>query len=118
MSQVLSDIEGQVCNMDDILVYGSTRQEHDKRLRSVLSRLQQTGITLNVNKCQFGVTRVKFLGHIIDQGIHPDEAKVEAVKQMKTPSNVTELKSFLGMVNYLGKFIPYLSQVSRSDHTS
>lgn len=50
--------------------------------------------------------------YIIDQGIHPDEAKVEAVKQMKTPSNVTELKSFLGMVNYLGKFIPYLSQVS------
>lgn len=73
MSQVLSDIEGKVCNMDDILVYRSTRQEHDKRLRSVLFRLQQTGITLNVNKCQFGVTRVKFLGHIIDQGIHPDE---------------------------------------------
>uniref|UniRef100_A0A147BIU1 RNA-directed DNA polymerase n=1 Tax=Ixodes ricinus TaxID=34613 RepID=A0A147BIU1_IXORI len=111
MSQLLSDIEGHVCNMDDILVYGSSKEEHNKRLREVLARLQQAGITLNDSKCVFEATQVKFLGHIIDQtGVHPDDDKLAAVRAMKTPANVSELKSFLGMINYLGKFIPHLAQ--------
>lgn len=111
MSQLLSDIEDHVCNMDDILVYGSSKEEHNQRPREVLARLQQVGITLNDSKCVFEATRVKFLGHIINQtGVHPDDDKLAAVRAMKTPANVSELKSFMGVINYLGKFIPHLAQ--------
>ena len=62
----------------------------------------------NVN---FILTRSKFLGHVIDTaGIHPDPDKVSAIQQLKAPTNVTELRRFLGMVTYLGKFTSNLSQ--------
>ncbi|XP_064482548.1 uncharacterized protein K02A2.6-like [Ornithodoros turicata] len=112
MAHIVSGLDGVVCNMDDILVHAKTREEHDDRVRKVLARLQDYGVTLNKDKCVFGVQRVKFLGHIIDQeGIHPDDTKVKAIQDMKPPTSLTELKSFLGMVNYLGKFIPHLADV-------
>ena len=73
MSQMLVGLPGTVCMMDDILVFGATQEEHDDRLRTVLKRIQESGMTLNADKCQFSQKRVKFLGHIEDStGIHPD----------------------------------------------
>ena len=66
MSDILTDIPGVVCMMDDILIHGKTREEHDVHLRDVLNRLQDAGMTLNKEKCQFALTSLKFLGHIID----------------------------------------------------
>ncbi|XP_064468672.1 uncharacterized protein K02A2.6-like [Ornithodoros turicata] len=118
MAHIVSGLDGVVCNMDDILVHAKTREEHDDRVRKVLARLQDYGVTLNKDKCVFGVQRVKFLGHIIDQeGIHPDDTKVKAIQDMKPPTSLAELKSFLGMVNYLGKFIPHLADVLQPDGT-
>ena len=95
--------------MDDILVHASTRQTHDERVRAVLSRLREAGLTLN-EKCEFSKGSVRFLGHIIDgQGIHADPQKVDAILNFPAPANVPELQRFLGMVNQLAKFTPELA---------
>jgi len=73
MSTALEGLEGVVCLMDDILIHGKSKEEHDKRLLTTLERLQRHGITLNKEKCSFATTSVKFLGHIIGtEGVRPD----------------------------------------------
>ncbi|UYV82094.1 K02A2.6-like [Cordylochernes scorpioides] len=110
MTQLLGNIEGVVCFMDDIVVYGSSLEEHNERVRQVLKKIQEEGMTLNPEKCQFGVKTVKFLGHILSsEGLFIDEEKLDAITKMEAPRSTKELKSFLGMVNYLGKFIPNLA---------
>ena len=110
MSHILSGLQGVVCMMDDVLVFGQTQQEHDLRLEATLNRIRKAGVTLNSDKCEFSTGSVKFLGHIIDgTGVHPDPTKIQAIQQMQVPNNVTELRRFLGMVTYLGKFISNLS---------
>lgn len=111
MSHILSGLPGVVCMIDDILVFGQSQQEHDQRLESVLDRINKAGITLNSEKCEMSTKSVKFLGHVIDEaGIHPDPEKIQAIQQIRTPANITELRRFLGMVTYLSKFSPNLSQ--------
>ena len=111
MSHILSGLPGVANMMDDILVFGQSQEEHDHRLELALDRINKAGITLNSEKCEFSKKRVKFLGHIIDEsGIHPDPEKILAIQQMKTPTSISELRRFLGMVTYLSKFSPNLSQ--------
>lgn len=99
MSEILHDINGVICHMDDILVHGPTQAIHDQRVRAVLRRLQEAGLTLN-EKCQFSRPSIRFLGHIIDgQGIHADPAKLEGIMKFPAPTNVTELQRFLGMIS-------------------
>ena len=110
MNEILKDLPGVVCLIDDVLVYGSTEAEHDKHLQAVFEQMQSAGVTLNKEKCEFGKTTIKFLGHIITpEGISPDPHKTTTVKNMKQPSNVSELRRFLGMVNQLGKFSPNIA---------
>ncbi|UYV67652.1 K02A2.6-like [Cordylochernes scorpioides] len=110
MTQLLGKIEGVVCFMDDIVVYGSSLEEHNERVRQVLKKIKEEGMTLNPEKCQFGVKTVKFLGHTLSsEGLFIDEEKLDAITKMEAPRSTKELKSFLGMVNYLGKFIPNLA---------
>ena len=114
MSVLLDGMEGIVCLMDDILVYGRTQEEHDDRLLKVLRRLEAAGLTLNRDKCEFSKSQVKYLGQIVDQtGVRPDCAKVKAIQEVPTPKNVGDIRRFLGMVNQLGKFSPNLSEKTR-----
>ncbi|CAL8069840.1 unnamed protein product [Orchesella dallaii] len=114
MMDILEGLPGVVLHVDDMLIWGRTVKEHDARLRAVLRRLKDAGITLNKEKCVFGVPLIKFLGHIIDEnGVRPDPEKVEAIEKFPAPSTVTEVKRFLGMTNYLGRFIPHLSEWSK-----
>ena len=79
-----------------------------------MHKIAEAGITLNEEKCDISQNQVKFLGQIIDSnGIHPDPGKVTAVKQMNAPTNITELRRFLGMVNQLAKFTPQLSEATK-----
>ena len=111
MSDLLGDLDGVVCMVDDVLVHGRTASEHDERLVRVLERLKQAGLTLNQEKCRFSQTQVKFLGQVIDQsGIHPDPDKVEAIQKVLPPSNVGDIRRFLGMANHLSKFSPNLAE--------
>ena len=78
----------------------------------MLLRFRQAGLCLKKQKCQFLVKSVDYLGYTIDQkGIHPFEGKVEAVKAAPNPKNLTELKAYLGLLTYYGKFLPNLANV-------
>ena len=114
MSKVLEGLEGVVCLVDDVLVYGKDQEQHDERLRAVMERLQREGLTLNHEKCTFSQSRVKFLGHIIDQfGISPDPDKITAICQLKRPESVSEVWRFLGMANQMSKFAPHLADKTK-----
>ena len=114
MNLILEGLDGMVCMMDDILVFGKDHDEHDNRLRKVLERLESANVTLNTSKCEFGKDTVKFLGHIIDdQGVRADPEKTEAIRGMAIPSSVSDLRRFLGMVNQLGKFSPKIAEMSQ-----
>ena len=114
MSAILSGLEGQVCQTDDILVFGRDQAEHDRCLRAVLRRIESAGATLNPEKCEFSRSEVKFLGHIVDgNGIRADPEKTSAIRDMKPPENVSELRRFMGMVNQLGKFSPELATLTQ-----
>ena len=114
MQKILEALEGVVCQMDDILVFGSNQAEHDSRLVAVMERLEENQVTLNSEKCELGKRSVKFLGHIVDQeGIRPDPQKTAAILEMETPCNITELRRFMGMANQLGKFSPNLAELSQ-----
>ena len=102
MSDWLKGLDGVVCMIDDILVHGRTVEEHDDRLTKVLQRLEEAGLTLNREKSQFLLSQVKFLGQVVDRnGICPDPEKVAAIQNVKSPSNVGDVRRFLGMVNHL-----------------
>ena len=76
----------------------------------MLQRLKEAGLRLNLAKCLFLKPSIEYLGHVIDQeGLHPTKDKVRAIKEAPTPKNLTELRSFLGLVNYYAKFLPNLS---------
>uniref|UniRef100_A0A8C6PAY8 Gypsy retrotransposon integrase-like protein 1 n=1 Tax=Nothobranchius furzeri TaxID=105023 RepID=A0A8C6PAY8_NOTFU len=111
VTEVTEGLEGVVCHIDDVLVWGRTQEEHDARLHAVLEKIQKAGITLNTDKCDLSRSEMSFLGHVVSaSGISPDPYKTEAVKRMQEPTTVSEVRSFLGMVNQLGKFIPQLAE--------
>ncbi|KAL5517465.1 hypothetical protein EMCRGX_G003010 [Ephydatia muelleri] len=114
MGQILEGLDGVLCQMDDVLVFGSNQQEHDFRLHAVLKAIKAAGVTLNSEKCSFSVDKLKFLGHVISRdGVSADPDKTKAILQMKPPTNITELRRFMGMVNQLGKFSPNVAQISQ-----
>ena len=114
MSEVLSDLEGVVCLIDDVLVHGKSQEEHDHRLKKVLERVKQVGLTLNVDKCEFSKSRIQFLGQVIDEsGVSPDPDTTQAIMQLEQPNNVTEVRRYLGMLNQMSKFIPDLSSKTK-----
>ena len=113
LDKLLSGLEGIVRSMDDILIHGETIEEHDERLNKLLKVLSENGITLNLDKCIFRKSELEFLGHVVSaEGIRPIHERMEAVKNFPKPENVTQLKSFLGMAQYLSRFSPNLAEVS------
>ena len=110
MDSILSDLNGVLCLMDDVCIFGENKEEHDERLKKVLNRISEVGLTLNYDKCQFGVNSMKYLGFIVDSsGVRPDPDKVKAIKEYPTPKSITDIRRWMGMVNQLSKFIPNLS---------
>jgi len=103
-----------IVSMTYILVFGSTREQHDHRLHRVLGRLQEEGLTLCNDKCQFAVDKVMFLGHILSaRGIEADPGKIKAITEMPTPKDAADVKRFVGMVNYVGKFSPRIAELTQ-----
>ena len=110
MEMLLQGIEGVSVYVDDILVTGSTIEEHLRTLEEVLKRLEAANLRLNRDKCFFLRPSIEYLGYVIDKdGVHPTEAKVRAIKEAPPPTNVTELRAFLGLINYYSKFLPNIS---------
>ena len=95
--------------MDDIVVWGRTREEHDARLRRALATTRCSGLQLNEKKCVFGVTELTYVGEkLTHQGIKPDPDKVAGICNMPVPTTKEEVKRALGMLNYMAKFVPNL----------
>jgi len=112
MSAILLGIEGVICHMDDVLIHGQTAAEHNERVRRVLTRLRDAGVTLN-SKCAFSKRTITFLGHTVTpEGIRGDPEKVSAIRDFPAPNNVTELQRFNGMVNQFMKFVPGLATLN------
>lgn len=112
MQELLHDHEGTVVYMDDILVFGATLEEHNSRLKKVMETIRASGLKLNRQKCKFRQASIHFLGQVISQeGVTPSPERVSAITALETPTNVSELKRVLGMVNYVGRYIPNLSQI-------
>jgi len=107
IQQTLQGIPGARNISDDIIVFGTDQESHDKSLELTLERLKLKGLTLNREKCLFSVPELVFFGFKISaDGIKPDDKKVDAVKNARPPQNAAEVRSFLGLVNYCARFIP------------
>ena len=113
VEDIIRGIETAANVQDDIVVWGRNQEEHDRSLKEVLKRIAASGMKLNKNKCEFSKTEIIFLGHkVTSEGILPDPAKTEAVRNMKAPKTKLELQRFLGMMNFLGKFIKDLAEIT------
>lgn len=100
--------------LDDLIVFGKTLEEHETRLFKVLDRLEESGLKVSLDKCQFCQPQVKYVGHIIsEKGIATDPAKIEAVTNWKQPTDVKSLRSFLGFCGYYRRFIGSYSAIIR-----
>lgn len=114
MDQVLINLKGVKCYLDDILVGASNKLECKNKLLLVLQRLHDHNIKINLDKCKFFVMEVNFLGHTISKlGISPKSGKMDAILKAPAPKNLTELQAYLGLLNYYGRFIPNLSMEIR-----
>jgi hypothetical protein len=117
IEEVLQGIPGIQVMLDDIVITGKDDQEHLQNLDKVLARLEEYGLRLNLDKCQFFKDSVTFCGHIIDRdGLHKTPDKIQAITNAPKPENIAQLKPFLGLVNYYGKFLPDLPTVLNPLH--
>lgn len=99
--------------IDDILVYSKTKEEHEEHLRIALQLLRENQLYAKLNKCEFWLEQVAFLGHIISrEGLSVDPSKIEAVVQWERPKNVTEIRSFLGLAGYYRRFVQGFSSIA------
>ncbi|CAC5420629.1 unnamed protein product [Mytilus coruscus] len=117
LENVVHGISKVLVRVDDILITGKTREEHLNTLSEVLSRFKRTGIRLKKQKCVFMAEEVVYLGFKINkQEIYPVESKVEAIDKAPSPTKATELKAYLGMLNYYNRFLPNLSHLLKLLH--
>ena len=116
MNSVLTGIQGLKClvYLDDIVIYGSSLQDHNKRLKEVLQRLRENNLKLQPDKCEFLRKEVIYLGHIISEnGISPDPSKLTAIKDFPTPKKIKDIQSFIGLAGYYRKFIEDFSKIAK-----
>ena len=93
--------------IEDVLIFSKTREEHMRHLTLVFDRLKYFGLILNKDKCIFDVDEIVFLGHKVNrEGVAPLESKVTVIQNFPRPSNMKQLRRFLGMLNYYRRFIP------------
>ncbi|GJR98590.1 putative reverse transcriptase domain-containing protein [Tanacetum coccineum] len=121
---VFMDLMNRVCRpyldkfvivfIDDILIYSKTKEEHDAHLRLILELLKKEELYAKFSKCDFWLSKVQFLGHVIDsEGIHVDPAKIESIKDWESPKTPTEIRQFLGLAGYYRRFIEGFSKIAK-----
>ncbi len=112
IEQVLQNIPMTQVILDDMIVSGRQTDEHLQNLQTVMQRLEQNGLRVNKDKCDFFKERIEYCGHVIDKdGLHKSPDKVQAISEAPQPQNVTQVRSYLGLINYYHKFLPNLSTV-------
>jgi hypothetical protein len=99
--------------IDDILIYSKNKEDHDKHLRIALQVLREHQLYAKFSKCEFWLDQVEFLGHVISkEGIAVNPSKVQSVLDWQAPTNVKEIRGFLGMAGYYQRFIEGFSKIA------
>ena len=102
---MLADVSGAVAYLDDIIIMGKNEVDHKNNLEAVLKSIREYVLRARWEKCKFFETEVKYLGMTINKdGRKPDPERTEKIIEMPPPTNITELRSSLGMINYYGNF--------------
>ena len=112
---VLAGLSGETCivYIDDIIVPGATFQEHLGNLRAVLNRLRSASLKLKPKKCNLAAQQVEYLDYVVSQdGLSTNPKKVDAVQKFPTPTDLKDLRSFLGLASYYRRFIPHFSAIA------
>ncbi|KAL9978440.1 hypothetical protein ACROYT_G015954 [Oculina patagonica] len=115
VDETFGDLPGVTGIADDIVVYGykSDCSDHDENFYAVLQRARETGLRFNLDKCKFRCTRIPFFGHIIGaEGLQPDPRKIDSKLSMDPSTSLADLQTFLGMVQFLSRFIPNLASIA------
>jgi hypothetical protein len=111
---ILEGLEGVINMIDDILTFGATRQKQHENLIAVMIRLEEAGITLNLEKCEFYVTELTFFGLLFSEnGVSPTLDRVKALREAKPPATASELRSFLGAVQWCSRFIENMCTITQ-----
>lgn len=119
MEHVLRGLHWKTClvYLDDIIVMGKSFDDHLKHLEEVFQRIASAGLQLNPKKCSLFKTQVTYLGHkVTTEGVQTDEGKIKSVRDWPRPTNVHEVRSFLGLCTYYRRFVPGFADVARSLH--
>lgn len=112
MDTMLAGCVGAVSYLDDLIVVSKTEDEHRKSLTNVFRRLREWGFHVKAEKCGIFLQRISYLGFIIDrEGRRPDPEKIVAIQQMPPPTDVTTLRSFIGMISYYGQFVRQMREL-------
>ena len=110
MDRILEQCPGTIGIHDDVIIYGYTREDHDANLINFLNVCQTEGLCLSSKKLELRHDRVSFFGAVYSrEGIEPDPRKIQGIEEMTPPETKQQLQSFLGMVTYMGNFVPHLS---------
>jgi hypothetical protein len=119
-SVVLVGLVYLICEvyLDDIITYGMTIEEFLQNLRLIFERLRRHNVTLNPKKCRFGLAKVEYCGHTIDEtGIHFSREKLQKVIDFPKPTTITQMRSFLGLANYFRDHVQHHSQLTHPLHS-
>lgn len=115
MNMALSGLTGTKCfvYLDDVVVYGASLEDHNKKLKDVFLRLREFNLKLQPRKCFFLRKEIRYLGHIItNSGIKPDPNLVDAIVNYPTPKNIKDVMSFLGLSGFYRQYIDNYAQIS------
>lgn len=112
MSKLTADINGVVVYLDDILISGVDAEDHLKNLEKLLERLEKKGLRCKLDKCSFAQEKIAYLGHTISTNGISHGPNASDILEIATPMNAQEIRSFLGSVQFYGKFIPNLSTIA------
>ena len=116
MDRLLAEIKGEECfiyHLDDIIIFNRDIADHRRRLRNLLEKLQGGNLRVNIQKCTYAQSSVKYLGHVVtSDGLKPDPNKVRAIREYPCPTAAKEIEGFLGLAGYYRRFIPKFSEVA------